>query len=140
MLGKLNASYDLGFASNYVEAMWSMLQQEKPDDYVIASGETHTVREFIEIASTHLGLELNWEGKGAEEKGIDKQTGKIIVGVDPHYFRPAEVDYLLGDASKAKNILGWTPSVKFNNLIEIMVKADVEYVNRRNQELSFQKC
>jgi len=138
-LGNLNASRDWGFAGDYVEAMWLMLQQEKPDDYVIATGETHTVREFVEIAMTQIGLQLAWQGKGINEKGIDTLTGKCIVEIDPRYFRPSEVDLLLGDASKAKKVLGWAPKIQFNELVELMVKADLEYVKKRNHELSFQK-
>lgn len=125
-LGNLDAKRDWGFAKDYVEAMWLMLQQEKPDDYVVATGETHSVREFVEHASRLIGYELRWEGKGVDEKGIDVKTGKTIVQIDPTYFRPAEVDLLLGDATKAKQQLGWTPKVKFEELIHIMMDAEFE--------------
>jgi GDPmannose 4,6-dehydratase len=138
-LGNLNAYRDWGYAGDYVEAMWLMLQQDKPDDYVVATGETHTVREFVEIAANQLGMHLIWQGKGVEERGIDSLTGKCIVEIDPRYFRPSEVDLLLGDAGKAKSVLGWAPKVQFRELVEIMVKADVEYVKKRNHVLSFQK-
>jgi GDPmannose 4,6-dehydratase len=138
-LGNLNAFRDWGFAGDYVEAMWLMLQQKKPDDYVIATSETHTVREFVEIAASHLGIQIVWQGKGIEEKGIDKKTGKTIVEINPDYFRPSEVDSLLGNAHKAKTVLGWTPKVRFNELVEIMAIADVEYVKQKKHEISFQK-
>lgn len=123
-LGNLDAKRDWGYAKDYVEAMWLMLQQEKPDDYVVATGETRSVREFVEHAAQLLGYELRWEGSDTNEKGIDVKTGKTIVQVDPTYFRPAEVDLLLGDATKAKNQLGWEPKVKFEELIRIMMEAE----------------
>jgi len=138
-LGNLNASRDWGFAGDYVEAMWMMLQQVKPDDYVIATGETHTVREFVEIATTQLGMQLTWQGEGINEKGMDTLTGKTIVEIDPRYFRPSEVDLLLGNAGKAKKNLGWTPKIQFNDLVNLMVEADLEYVKKRKHETSFQK-
>jgi GDPmannose 4,6-dehydratase len=125
-MGNLDAKRDWGYAKDYVEGMWLMLQQDKPDDYILATNETHTVREFIEVASKRLGFSLKWEGKGVNEKGIDKKTGKIIVKIDPYYFRPAEVDLLIGDPSKAKKIMGWEPKVKFKELVEIMVDADLK--------------
>jgi len=138
-LGNLNASRDWGFAGDYVEAMWMMLQQVKPDDYVIATGETHTVREFVEIATTQLGMQLTWQGEGINEKGMDTLTGKTIVEIDPRYFRPSEVDLLLGNAGKAKKNLGWTPKIQFNDLVNLMVEADLEYVKKRKHETSYQK-
>lgn len=123
-LGNLDAKRDWGYAPDYIEGMWLMLQQEKPDDYVLATGETHSVREFTEEAAKLLDFNLSWEGKGLEEKGIDRKTGKIVIGIDPVYFRPAEVDLLVGDASKAKEKLGWEPKVRFDELVEIMVKED----------------
>lgn len=123
-LGNLEAKRDWGYAKEYVEAMWLMLQQPSPDDYVIATEENHSVREFTEKAANLLGFDIQWKGKGLEEKGIDKKSGKILIEIDPFYFRPAEVDFLIGDATKAKNKLGWNPKVKFNELIEIMVEAD----------------
>jgi len=125
-LGNLDAKRDWGYAPDYVEAMYLMLQQDKPDDYVLATGETHTVREFVEKAARHVGMDLIWKGRGLREKGIDKKTGKIIVEIDPKYFRPSEVDILLGDNKKAKKKLGWKPKVKFKKLIEIMMQADLE--------------
>jgi len=125
-LGNLESKRDWGYAKDYVEAMWLILQQDKPDDYVIATGETHTVREFIEESCKLLGFDLEWKGKGIKEKGIDRKTGKQIIGIDPYFFRPTEVDVLLGNASKAKKKLGWEPKVKFKELVNIMIKADLE--------------
>lgn len=125
-LGNLDAKRDWGYAKEYVEAMWMMLQFEKPDDYVIATGETHSVREFLEHAGRLLGYEIQWQGNGLEEKGIDMKTGKVLVEIDPYYYRPTEVDLLLGDPSKAKQILGWEPKVKFEELIKIMMEAEFE--------------
>lgn len=124
-MGNLDAKRDWGYAKDYVEGMWMMLQQDKPDDYVLATNETHTVREFIELASKRLGFELVWKGKEVKEVGIDKKTGKTIIKIDPVYFRPAEVDLLIGDPAKAKKIMGWEPKVKFKELVEIMVDADL---------------
>ncbi len=125
-LGNLDAKRDWGYAKDFVYGMWLMLQQEKPDDYLLATGETHSVREFVEKAANLLGFDLIWEGAGLNEKGIDRKTGKVIIEIDPKYFRPAEVDVLLGDYSKAKKYLGWEPKVKFNELVKIMVKHDWE--------------
>jgi GDPmannose 4,6-dehydratase len=125
-LGNLNAKRDWGYAPEYVEAMWLMLQQKKCDDYVIATGEAHSVREMAEEAFKNIGVNLEWKGKGTNEKGIDKKTGKVLIEVDPKYFRPTEVESLVGDASKAKKKLGWKPKVKFRELVKIMVKADLE--------------
>ncbi len=123
-LGNLDAKRDWGYAKDYVEAMWLMLQQSQPDDFVIATGETHSVREFAEEAAPYFGYELKWDGKGLEEKGIDKNTGKVLIEIDPNYFRPAEVEFLLGDATKAKTVLGWEPKVKFKELVKIMSEAE----------------
>ncbi|HBU07470.1 MAG TPA: GDP-mannose 4,6-dehydratase [Candidatus Magasanikbacteria bacterium] len=125
-LGNLDAKRDWGYAKDYVEAMWLMLQQDKPDDFVIATGETHSVREFVEHSAKYFGYEIVWQGSELKEKGIDKKTGKVLVEIDPRYFRPAEVDFLQGDASKAKNILNWEPKVKFEELVKIMCEAEVE--------------
>ncbi|MFA6524243.1 MAG: GDP-mannose 4,6-dehydratase [Candidatus Paceibacterota bacterium] len=132
-LGYLDASRDWGYAPDYVEAMYLMLQQKNPGDYIIATGETHTVREFIEKAAKYVGFDLIWKGKDLDEKGIDKKTGKVIVEIDPKYFRPAEVDILLGDYKKAKKELGWKPKVKFDELIKIMMEADLKN-DRKSEE------
>jgi len=123
-LGNLDSKRDWGYAKDYVQAMWLMLQQEEPDDYVIATGETHSVREFTELAFKEVGIELIWQGDGVNEIGIDKSTNKVIVRIDPRYFRPSEVDLLLGNAKKAKNKLKWTPSTTFQDLVKIMVMSD----------------
>lgn len=133
-LGNLDARRDWGYAKDYVECMWLILQQEKPDDFVIATGEMHTVREFCTLSFKYAGIDLRWEGSGIEEKGIDEKTGQVLVEVDPKYFRPAEVDQLLGDPSKAKNQLGWNPrTTSFEDLVKIMVEYDLEYVKRSNK-------
>ena len=132
-LGNLNALRDWGYARDYVECMWLILQQERPDDYVIATGEYHTVREFTTLAFAQAGIELDWIGEGIDEKGIDKSTGKVLVEVDPKYFRPAEVEQLLGDPTKAKNELGWNPrKTSFKELVKIMVDADMALVASEN--------
>jgi GDPmannose 4,6-dehydratase len=105
--------------------MWLMLQQDKPDDYVLATGEMHSVRELVEEAGRILGFDIIWKGKGPKERGVDKKTGKVIVEIDPHYYRPAEVDLLLGDASKARKELGWKPKITYKELIRIMVDSDL---------------
>lgn len=125
-LGNLDAKRDWGYAKDYVEGMWMMLQQKKPDDYVLATNETHSVREYVEVASALLGFDLEWRSKGVDEEGVDRKTGKIIIKIDPAYFRPAEVDLLIGDPAKAKKIMGWQPKVKFKELVEIMINADLE--------------
>lgn len=123
-LGNLDAKRDWGFAGDYVKGMWMMLQQEKPEDFVLATGETHTVREFVELSFKHVGINIHWEGSGAGERGIDSKTGKILVDVNPRYFRPTEVELLLGDPGKAESKLGWSREVTFEGLVEMMVKAD----------------
>lgn len=125
-LGNLDSNRDWGYAKDYVEAMWLMMQHEIPEDFVIATGETHPIREFVELAYRELGIEIKWSGKGVDEVGIDKANGKIIVRVDPRYFRPAEVDYLLGDASKAKAKLHWKPKTNLKELVRIMIDADLK--------------
>lgn len=133
-LGNLNALRDWGYAKDYVECMWLMLQQDKPEDYVIATGEYHTVREFCTLAFKEAGIELQWQGEGLDEKGIDKKTGRVLVEVDPKFFRPAEVEQLLGDPTKAKINLGWNPrQTSFEDLVRIMVRSDLEKV--KNNEL-----
>jgi len=130
-LGNLNAKRDWGYARDYVECMWLMLHHERPEDFVIATGEHHTVREFCSLAFRAAGVELRWEGEGVNEKGIDERTGKTLVEVDPHYFRPTEVEELLGDPSKARRILGWNPSrTSFDELVQKMVKADMDLIRR----------
>ncbi len=124
LLGNLNAKRDWGYAPEYMEAAWRMLQQEKPEDFVIATGETHSVRELIEEACKVLEIPLVWKGKGINEQGINKKTGKVIIAIDPGYFRPNEVDHLCGDARKAHKKLGWKPKVTFKELVRIMVEAD----------------
>ncbi len=125
-LGNLNARRDWGFAGDYAEAMWLMLQQEKPDDYIIATGESHTVREFCEKSFKEAGFTLHFEGEGVDEKGIDGKTGKVLVEVDPAYFRPTEVESLIGDSLKAREKLGWKPKVSFTELVKMMVQADLK--------------
>jgi GDPmannose 4,6-dehydratase len=127
-LGNLEARRDWGYAKDFVEAMWLMLQKDQPDDYVVATGEARSVREFVEHACRVAGFDLAWEGEGVKEVGIDRKSGKTIVGISPKYFRPAEVDLLLGDPSKARAELGWTPKVTFEELVEIMMRADLELV------------
>ena len=124
-LGNMDAKRDWGFAGDYVKAMWLMLQQEEADDYVIASGETHPVREFVELAFRYAGIELEWTGKGIEEKGIDKATGKTFVAVEPKFFRPAEVELLHGNPDKACQTLGWTRAVGFEELVGMMMEGDL---------------
>lgn len=125
-LGNLNAKRDWGFAGDYVEGMWRILQQEKPDDYVLATNETHTVREFVELAFAEVGIEIEWKGEGVDEKGYDKNTGKLLVDVNPRYFRPAEVELLWGDSTKAETELGWKRKVSFKELVVMMVHEDMK--------------
>lgn len=129
-LGNLDAKRDWGHARDYVRAMWLMLQQDQPDDYVIATGQTKSVREFADLAFKCAGIELSWEGKGIEEKGYNALTGETLVEVDPRYFRPTEVELLLGDSSKARRKLGWEPSVKFDELVREMVEKDLEHFRK----------
>ena len=125
-LGNLNALRDWGYAKDYIECMWLMLQQDQPDDFVIATGESHSVREFCTLAFKEAGIELRWEGAGVDEKGIDVKTGKVLVEVDPKYFRPAEVEQLLGNPTKARTVLGWNPhKTSFEELVRIMVQHDM---------------
>jgi GDPmannose 4,6-dehydratase len=130
-LGNLDARRDWGYAPEYVEGMWRMLQHNTPEDFVLATGKKHTVREFATLAFKELGIELEWKGEGVNEKGIDKSNGKVIVEVDPDYFRPTEVDLLVGDASKAKSLLNWEPKVGLDDLVKIMVNSDWEKVQKK---------
>jgi GDPmannose 4,6-dehydratase len=126
-LGNLSSSRDWGYAPEYVEAMWLMLQQPEPDDYVIATGETHSVRDFAQAAFEKIGVDLEWSGQGVKERGINKADGATIVKVDPQFFRPADADYLVGDYSKAKKKLGWSPKTSFKELVGIMVEHDLSF-------------
>ena len=130
-LGNLNAKRDWGYARDYVECMWLIMQQPEPDDFVIATGEFHSVREFCTLAFHYAGIELEWQGEGLDEKGIDKATGKVIVEVDKKYFRPAEVDQLLGNPTKAKTQLGWNPrKTTFDQLVKLMVDHDMQHIRK----------
>ncbi|WP_449537880.1 GDP-mannose 4,6-dehydratase [Ferdinandcohnia sp. Marseille-Q9671] len=134
MLGNLDSLRDWGYAKDYVECMWLILQHEKPEDFVIATGEMHSVREFVELAFKHVDIEIEWTGTGVEEKGINKSTGKVIVEVDPKFFRPAEVEQLLGDPTKARTLLGWNPTkTSFEKLVCTMVEADLKKVTKENK-------
>ncbi|MBU0646838.1 GDP-mannose 4,6-dehydratase [Patescibacteria group bacterium] len=125
-LGNLEAKRDWGYAKDYVKGMWLMMQAKKPGDYILATGKTHSVREFIKETAKILDIDIKWSGSGVNEKGIDKKTGKIIIEIDPKYFRPAEVDLLLGDSSKAEKELGWKPKTSFKKLVKLMVEADLK--------------
>ena len=130
-LGNMDALRDWGYARDYVECMWLMLQHDTPEDFVIATGQMHSVREFCELAFREAGIELRWEGKGADEKGIDKATGRVLVEVDKKYFRPCEVEQLLGDPTKARTLLGWVPDkTPFEELVRIMVQHDMKFVKK----------
>lgn len=126
-LGNMDAKRDWGYAKDYVEGMWRMLQQDTPQDYVLATGETHTVRKFVELTCKELGMDLVWEGQGVDEVGKDQNTGKTIVKIDPRYFRPAEVELLIGDPSKAKRELGWESQTSLDELVRIMVESDLAH-------------
>lgn len=133
-LGNLDALRDWGYAKDYVECMWLMLQHNTPEDFVIATGEMHSVREFATLAFKYAGIEIEWQGEGINEKGIDKATGRVLIEVDPKYFRPAEVDQLLGDPTKAKKLLGWNPTkTPFEELVRIMVEADMKKVEKEDR-------
>ncbi|MDZ5065929.1 GDP-mannose 4,6-dehydratase [Clostridium perfringens] len=133
-LGNLDAKRDWGFAGDYVEGMWRILQQEKPQDYVLATNETHTVREFVELAFAEVGIEIEWKGEGVEEKGYDKATGRLLVDVNPRYFRPAEVELLWGDSTKAERELGWERKVSFKGLVSMMVDSDMKEIAGMSSE------
>lgn len=130
VLGNLDAKRDWGYALDFVEGMWRMLQQETPEDYVLATGETTTVRDFVELSFREIGIEIRWEGNGAEEKGFDLVTGSLLVEVSPEFFRPAEVDLLIGDPSKAKEKLGWASKTTLAELVHIMMKSDLELAQK----------
>jgi GDPmannose 4,6-dehydratase len=132
-LGNLDAKRDWGHARDYVEGMWRILQHPEPDDYVLATGETHTVREFVERAFAELGIEIGWKGTGVEERGFDKKTGRVLVEIDPRYFRPTEVDLLLGDPSKAFKKLGWKHTIEFPQLVSDMVASDLIVMKKRGR-------
>jgi GDPmannose 4,6-dehydratase len=125
-LGNLDAKRDWGFAGDYVEAMWLMLQQDEPEDFVIATGETHSVREFVELAFGEVGIGIEWQGEGVDEVGVDKETGDVLIEIDPRYYRPTEVELLLGDPTKAKEKLGWEAKVGFQELVKMMVEGDLK--------------
>ncbi len=134
MLGNLESLRDWGYAKDYVECMWLILQHEKPEDFVIATGEMHSVREFVELAFKHVNIEVEWIGSGVEEQGINKATGEVIVEVDPKFFRPAEVEQLLGDPTKAKTLLGWNPTkTSFEELVRVMVETDMRKVEKEDK-------
>lgn len=133
-LGNLDAKRDWGYSKDYVEAMWKILQYKKPDDFLIATGETHTVREFVEEVGKNLGYKIGWRGKDLKEEGFDIKTGKVLVKIDPDYFRPTEVDLLLGDASKARKLLNWKPNVTFVQLAKMMTEADYAYVQKNDSK------
>ena len=130
-IGNLDAKRDWGHARDYVEGMWRMLQQPSPEDFVLATNETHSVREFIELTAKYLGWEIVWKGQGIDEKGYDKETGKLLVEIDPIYFRPSEVDVLLGDYSKAKEKLGWEPKIDFKELVRLMAENDKNKLEKK---------
>ena len=129
-LGNLDAKRDWGFAGDYVEAMWLMLQQDEPDDLVIATGETHSVREFVELAFGEVGIEIKWQGKGVDEVGVDAATRDVLVEIDPRYYRPTEVELLLGDPTKAKEKLGWEAKVGLVELVKMMVEGDMGNIEK----------
>lgn len=133
-LGNLDAKRDWGYALDYVEAIWKILQHKEPDDFLIATGETHSVREWVEEVGKHLGMNIEWKGKGLKEKGINRKTGKVVVEVDPIHFRPNEVEFLQGDASKARKLLNWKPKTTFTALAKLMTEADLIYVKREAAE------
>ena len=131
LLGNLDAKRDWGYAKEYVEGMWLMLQQKEAKDYVLATNETHTVREFVELSFKYVGIDIQWKGEGEGEHGVDIDTGKTLVEINPRYYRPTEVDLLLGDATKAKNEIGWQPKTKFKKLVELMIESDWKKVKEQ---------
>lgn len=135
-LGNIDSKRDWGFAKDYIEGMWMILQHEKADDFVLATGETHSVKEFVELAFKEVDIDIVWKGYGVDEKGYDKNTNKCLVEIDPRYFRPTEVDLLLGDPTKAKNTIGWKPKTTFKELVSMMVKSDYELV-QKNKTITY---
>ena len=134
-LGNLDARRDWGYAKEYVDAMWRMLQLDEPEDFVIATGETHSVREFVEEACKHLDMDIEWRGTGLDEIGVDRKTGKTILTIDPHYYRPSEVDLLLGKSKRAKEKLGWEAEIKFKDLVKLMVESDHKLISENKSVL-----
>jgi GDPmannose 4,6-dehydratase len=132
-LGNMDAKRDWGYAGDYVEAMWLILQHTEPEDFVIATGETHSVKEFTQLSFEEVGIFIEWQGEGVNEVGVDRATGKVLVRVDPKYFRPTEVDLLIGNPAKAKRLLGWEPKTTFHELIQSMVKADLLKVEQEER-------
>ena len=137
-LGNLDAKRDWGFAGDYVEAMWLMMQQDEPDDFVIATGETHSVREFVELAFREVGIDIQWKGKGVNEVGVDKASGNVLIEIDSRYYRPTEVDILLGDPTKAKSELGWEAKVGLQELVKMMVEEDLRALQNSLPKLNYQ--
>ena len=136
----MDAKRDWGFAGDYVEGMWLMLQQDQPGDYVLATNETHTVREFVEVAFEQVGIRIRWEGTGAEEKGYDAETGKLLVDVNPEFYRPAEVEFLWGNCEKAEKELNWKRKVDFRGLVSMLMDADLqEIVGMSSEEYKSEK-
>ena len=129
-LGNLNAKRDWGHAKDYVRGMWMMLQQEKPDDFVLATGKEYSIRDFCEMAFREIGIGIEWEGEGLDEVGKDKENGTVLISVDPKFFRPTEVDYLLGDPSKALKILGWKPEITIDEMVKEMVLSDLALMKK----------
>ena len=134
-LGNLDAKRDWGYAKDYIEGMWMMLQQDEPDDYILATQEQHSVREFVELAFGYCGIELDWQGSGVNEQGVDKSTGRVLVDVNPKYFRPTEVDNLMGDFTKARTQLGWSPKTSFKELVKMMVEHDLELAGLKRSSI-----
>lgn len=137
-LGNIDSKRDWGYAPEYVEAMWLMLQQHKPEDFVIATGETHSVREFLEYAFKTVNIDIAWDGTGVNEKGYDKVTGKVLIEIDPFYFRPTEVDLLLGNPQKAKEKLGWEAKTKFSDLVKLMMEEDLKKIRNGEGEYYYE--
>lgn len=135
-LGNLNAKRDWGFAGDYIKAMWLMLQHNVPDDYIISTGKAYSVRDFVDLAFSTLSIDIEWVGEGIDEKGVEKRTNRVLIEVDPGYFRPAEVDVLVGDSIKAQTTLGWSPNIQFEELVEMMVDSDFKEAERELNSMS----